>query len=233
MITIDTSNLRGEAAPLYKRYPHQNQPQRAHVEMDEDGNVRAEINGEIGDAVPMHVWHGRTLRWSVSPYVRGDSLADLLESEKVRALFERVHNGHSVEWNGQNMVGRLDEDAEAAALELEAILSPDSGEYELAQVCGAYEFIADWFELKELVEAGSVEECAKRQLESNDADIVIVGDMEEEVASRAAELIEYNIDHGKVDETTVRAAEILVEYDEHEFAGLLKDCREAIDIDEE
>ena len=229
MITINTSNLRGEPIPLYKLYPGQNQPQRAFVSLDEEGTVRAGINYEIGGAVPMDVWHGRTLRWSVSPYANGDSLADLLESDKVRALFERVRNGHSVEWNGSNMVGRLDEDAKEASEELEQIFAEESSEYELAQVCGAYEFIADWFSLKELVDAGSVEECAKRQLESNDSDLVIVGDMEEEVASRAAELIEYNIDHGKVDETTVRAAEILVEYDEHEFSGLLKDCREALE----
>ena len=228
-VTINTTNLRGEAVPLYKVYPRQNGPQRAHVEMDEEGNVSADINYEIGGAVPVRVAHNRTLRWDVSPYANGDSLADLLESELVRELFERVHNGHSVEWDGSNMVGRLDEDAEAAALELEQILSPDSGEYELAQVCDAYAFIADWFSLKELVDAGSVDECAKRQLESNDSDLVIVGDMEEEVASRAAELIEYNLDHGKVDETTVRAAEILVEYDEHEFSSLLKACREAIE----
>lgn len=226
-VTINTNNLRGRVAPLYKVYPRQNGPQRAYVEMDDKGCVSADIDYDIGGAVPMRVAHNRTLRWDVSPYANGDSLADLLDSELVRGLLERVHNGHTVEWDGSNMVGRLDDDAKAAALELEQILSPYSGEYELAQVCDAYAYIADWSNLKELVDAGSVDECAKRQLESNDPDLVIVGDMEGGVASRAAKLIEYNLDRKKVDEATVRAAEILVEYDEHEFSGLLKACREA------
>lgn len=225
-VEIDVSNLRGAEVPLYKVYQNQNKPQPAFVELDENGNVSADIDYEIGGAVPVRVAHNRTLRWGVSPYAQGDSLADLLESERVRELFERVHNGHSVEWNGRNMVGRLTEDAEAAALELEAILSPESCEYELAQAIGAYEFIADWFRLEELVEAGSVSECAKRQLESNDSGLVVVDDMEEAVAERAAELIEHNLDHGRVVETTVRAAEILAAWSAHDFSKLLEDVRD-------
>ena len=228
-VTINTANLRGIAAPLY--YPRQNGPLSAFVEMDEQGNVSAGINYEIGGAVPAHVWHNRTLRWGVSPYANGNNLANLLESERVRELFERVHNGHSVEWDGSNMVGRLDEDAAAAALELEQVLSPESGEYEMVQVCTAHEFIADWLSLDDLIEAGSVEACVKRL--GNDSDrLVIVGNLEEAVASRARRLIERDLDSGEVDSATVLAAEILVEYDEHAFSDLLKECREALELEE-
>lgn len=229
MITINTSNLRGEPIPLYKLYPGQNQPQRAFVSLDEEGTVRAGINYEIGGAVPMDVWHGRTLRWSVSPYANGDSLADLLESDRVKELFERVYAGHEVVWNGNNMVGRLDEDAEDASEELERILEPGSGEYDLAQICEAYDFISEWFRLEELVDAGSVEALAEKELASNDSELVIVGDMEEAVATRAAELIELRLERGKVDDIVLRAAEILADYDKYEYSSLLKACREAIE----
>jgi hypothetical protein len=53
--------------------------------------------------------------------------------------------------------------------------------------------------------------------------------MEEAVAERAAELIELRLERGKVDDTVLRAAEILAAYDEYEYASLLKACREALD----
>lgn len=226
MINVKLNNF-GRTLPLYKRYPGQSQPQRAHIELDEEGTVTAGINGEIGNAVPMDVWHGRTLRWSVSPYAFGPSLEDLINSPRVIELFERVHAGRTVEWDGSNHVGRLDEDAEAAALELEAIFAPDSGEYDLVQACEAYQLVeGSWFNLDELVWAGSVEECAGEIETSVLNEIFIIGDTADAVALRTSEIIERHIDKGTVDAVTLRAAEILAAYDE-EFAYLLKACREA------
>lgn len=129
LLTINTENLRGEIAPLYSRYQGQINAQPAYVELDEDGNVSADYSGEIGNAVPMTVWHRRTLRWSVSNQVRGDELADLLESDEVVALLERVYLGHTVEWDGNNHTGSLDDDARAASDELDTIFgeAPNSG----------------------------------------------------------------------------------------------------------
>ncbi|MFN2310174.1 MAG: hypothetical protein ABR553_10670, partial [Gammaproteobacteria bacterium] len=126
-ISIDTSNLRGEIAPLYNRYPGQTEPQPSYVEMDEDGFVSTNYSGEIGNGVPSYVWHGRTLRFSVPSDVRGDALADLLEGAEVVALLERIHAGHEVEWDGNNHRGYLDDDAQEAQGELEHILGELSG----------------------------------------------------------------------------------------------------------
>lgn len=127
-IIIDTrpvQALRGEFAPLFNRYPGQTGAQPAFIEMTEDGDVSADYSGEIGNAVPMHVWHGRTLRWSVPAAVKGEALADFIEQPDVYELLGRIHAGHSVEWDGSNHVGQLDEDAQSASDELERLIESE------------------------------------------------------------------------------------------------------------
>ena len=116
--TIKTNNLRGVLAPLYHRYPRQTNAQPAFVEMDEDGIVTADSDGEIGGAIPFSVYHRRTIRWGVCNTIRGDVLADWLESDEARAMFQRVHDGQSIEWDGNNNVGRFDDDATEAKQEI-------------------------------------------------------------------------------------------------------------------
>ncbi|MEW6647203.1 MAG: hypothetical protein AB1450_08400 [Pseudomonadota bacterium] len=119
-VSINTSNLREKIAPLYHRYQSQSEAQDAYVEMTENGTVSADWDGEIS-GTPADVWHNRTLRWSVPSTVRGDELADLLERADVIALLERVYLGHTVEWDGNNHVGHLDDDADEASGELARI----------------------------------------------------------------------------------------------------------------
>lgn len=123
-ITINTDNLRGEIAPLYHRYQGQTNAQPAYVELDEDGVVRADYNPEIGPphAIPFSVFHRRDLRWGVANAIRGDALAYYLESAEALALLERIHAGHDVEWDGNNNVGKLDDDAAQAEIDFEAAL---------------------------------------------------------------------------------------------------------------
>ena len=148
---IKVENLRAGAVPLYREYPGRLAPQPAYVQMDEDGRVEADYSGEIGNGVPMFVWHGRTLRWTVSPNALGSDLADLIESDEVKALLTRVYEGHSVDWDGNNHVGRLTEDAEKASEQLTEIFAPESGKYAMVSVWTAYDWIVDDFSLAELV----------------------------------------------------------------------------------
>lgn len=140
-INLQLDNLADNLAPLYHRYPGQTGPQPAYVQLDEDGDVTADWSGEIGNAVPMHVWHGRTLRWGVSESVRCDVLAELLRGDAL-PLLERIYAGHSVEWNGHNHVGRLDNDAQEASDALERMLADLSGEAHQAQVWD----VGDWLQ---------------------------------------------------------------------------------------
>ena len=60
MIKTNAEEIRAEFAPLYLRYSGQTNPQPAHIEIDpEEKTITAEANPEIGNAVPMNVWHGR------------------------------------------------------------------------------------------------------------------------------------------------------------------------------
>ncbi len=118
--TIIESDFDG-IAPVYQHYAGQHQPQLAYIRMDEDGQIDTWVNGEIGNAVPASVWHNRTLTWRVPADARGEALLAFVKDHQ--RLFERVWQGHKVEWNGNNWVGKLTEDAKAAYEEIEAACS--------------------------------------------------------------------------------------------------------------
>lgn len=124
------------APPLYHHYPRQMEPQPAYLEMDEDGEISADWNGEIGNAVPASVWHNRTLRWDVAPAARDGVVDGWLDGtdEHLAALLARVHAGHTVEWDGNNHVGRLTDDACEASQDAQDYLTAlrDHGDIEAA-----------------------------------------------------------------------------------------------------
>lgn len=121
-LVVELDTLRASRAPLFHRYDREINPQGAFVLLSEEGGVSADWNSEIGNGIPATVWHGCDLRFPVSCSVSGSALADYLEGEEGSSLLSRIHQGHSVEWDGSNYVGNLDDDAKAAREELEAAL---------------------------------------------------------------------------------------------------------------
>lgn len=117
-ITLNIDNIRENRTALYCMYSQQYEPQPAYVEINEQGKVTADYSGEIGNGVPFAVWHNRTLRFAVPSTVDCDTLVEYLESAECRALLDRIHAGHQVDWDGSNYVGVLTDDAKAAAEEL-------------------------------------------------------------------------------------------------------------------
>lgn len=192
-IIIHTDNLRGHVAPLYRRYPQQSQPQPAYITITEDGDVSAGHSGEVGDAVPMAVWHHRTLRVPVHAAMLGDALADLLESAEARALLERIHAGHSIEWDGSNHVGRLSDDARAALDDLHTLVR-DAGEDTsmLAEVWTADAWLGTANDLLDVWPAGEPLDAAVKRLEdlAAGAGVVIDGDIRESLLDVAARMHE-------------------------------------------
>lgn len=116
-VTLSLSNLDQDRVALHHRYSGQVDPQPAHVEIDEDGTVTADYSGEIGSAVPMLVWHKRTLRVPVAAEVDCADLAAYLRGGGL-PLLQAIHNGHSVHWDGSNHVGALTDEAEQALEDL-------------------------------------------------------------------------------------------------------------------
>lgn len=180
MIAIHTGNLRGQLAPLYRRFSGRYQPQPAYVTLDKDGNVRANYCGLIGAGQPMDVWLGLTRRWGVNPEVNGDQIADLLESGRVRALLERVHAGHSVEWDGSNYVGRLTDDARRASDTLWLIFKDETRTVDGGGVWRAGDWI-DPLSPDDLLKKGeSLDDAAGRLMaEASDEKVAIEGGKEE------------------------------------------------------
>lgn len=123
-ITLDTSdldNLTGSAPLFFCSY--KGEPYRACLLLDEDGKVSTDTRAPWDRGTPIDEWHGRRRIWKVPAGVRGYALCDVLSDTHILELLQRVHNGHSVEWNGNNYVGALNDDAEEASDELERCLN--------------------------------------------------------------------------------------------------------------
>ena len=159
MINLKISNLKDVVAPLYHRYPRQNNPQPAYVQLCQDGSVYADFSADIGGGQSFDVFHGRTLNWPVSPFISGLALAGYLEGEGLE-LLQRIHNGHGERWDGNNYVGTITDDASAASDDLRLALE-GLGEdesccdcvWDVATWLGQLCFQDKWEEGKTLAEA--------------------------------------------------------------------------------
>ena len=104
---------------LFCHYARQSEPQRCFIALDlEDGQLWADYNAEIGSAVPEAVWNGRTLRFP-APCMTAAGMNRLMD--EIAPLADRVLAGSEIEWDGNNHVGKLDEDAQDASDEIERI----------------------------------------------------------------------------------------------------------------
>jgi len=87
----------------------------------EENSALLTTNPEIGNAVPMSVWHGLVRSYCV-PVVPTSSAAEQLVQDLL-PLLARVRAGYSCRWDGSNHIGSLDDDATRAEEEIEASIS--------------------------------------------------------------------------------------------------------------
>lgn len=71
---------------------------------------------------PKRFYHGRTRRYRVPAETSGETLADLLDSDEFQDLARRVYQGVKIVWDGNNLVGKVDCDAQDAEETLEETL---------------------------------------------------------------------------------------------------------------
>ncbi len=94
---------------LYAHYQGQTDRQDAYIALDlRDGRMWAHYNPEIGNAVPMSVYHRAVQRWYMPPF-RASTANRIMDT--IASLAQAVLDGATVEWDGSNNVGRLTEDA--------------------------------------------------------------------------------------------------------------------------
>ena len=135
------------AADLFCFYPREINPQRAFVELDlEMGDLRAGYDPSIGgNSVPMRVWNGCDVRFTLPGPLRGDMANQLLD--RLAPIAERVYQGADVAWNGSNFVGTLTIEASFACEEIKAIIA---NEYSEPDMMVQYADADDWlYEVKE------------------------------------------------------------------------------------
>lgn len=85
--------------PLLYQFPSEGPIQRAYVGLSENGIVYAEWE------IPLEVPDCRDRRWYVDPWLSCQDLGDLLD--EIRDDLQIVYNGLTIEWDGDNTVGRL------------------------------------------------------------------------------------------------------------------------------
>ena len=116
-----------EPTHLHQQYPGQNNVQGTFVELDlETGRMEASYNPEIGNAVPVAVWHDRVLRFDLSGPLRGAVATELLHdlAPDAQIVLDRAE----IDWDGNNHVGKLDEVGAAASARMEKIIAQYGGD---------------------------------------------------------------------------------------------------------
>lgn len=191
--TLDLHSLRDDIAPLYLRYEGQINAQPAFVELDEEGEISTAIGADSGCG--MAVWHRRTLQWRVPSDVSGPAMIAFLESDDARSLLERVHAGHTVEWNGNNHVGRLNDEAREASDEFAALVDREL-HTETARVAvwraGDWLFASGNNSLCDVWPAGQSLDEAEAELEAGAKrdGCYLDGDVRDELVAKARQMLD-------------------------------------------
>ena len=118
-IALDLGNLDQDRIEPYQRFGDRVDPQPAYVEVDENGSVSADYDGELGCELPVQVRHRLTLRVPVAAEVECGDLAAYLRGAAL-PLLQAIHDGHLVHWDGSDETGTLTCEAECALTALAA-----------------------------------------------------------------------------------------------------------------
>jgi hypothetical protein len=173
-ITIHTVEGRND---LYCHYSPQCNPQDCYIWLD-GHDVGASYNSEIGNAIPMDVWHGTTRRYFLRFVLSGQAANNLMEY--LTPILQRVADGLSEEWDGSNYVGCLTDDAMIAESEIERMIDKWLDEDDALKVWDA----SDWYQNDTALDLGiradmTNEECAvlaenleQDALDSGDVDVL-------------------------------------------------------------
>ncbi len=108
-------------APLFRYLPSSGRPAPTFIWMDSEGRVGVDYQVEY-NATPIDVYLNRTFQFPLFPELSGEDISNLLSNSEIQQLLTLIHNKHSVEWNGSNLVGRLDEEGYEKIAELNDII---------------------------------------------------------------------------------------------------------------
>lgn len=118
-----------EVDALYHRYSDETEPQGCYIALDlEDGRMWASYHAESGNAEPEEVHHDRVLRFYLSDVLHGPTANELMA--EIEPLAQIILDDSEIIWDGNNYVGRLGDEAQTAAYEIEQVCSREYGDEE-------------------------------------------------------------------------------------------------------
>ena len=105
--------------PLYTQYGGQTSSQPAHISLDvRTGDLKAETNYEIGNAVPFDVWHGVIQRYGINNELTYTEINALMD--ELAPFVQRVIDGAEVGYNTPaNLTASFSDDAQDAIESIE------------------------------------------------------------------------------------------------------------------
>lgn len=91
------------------KYPTQYNYQKAYIELDpESKTLTCDWNGEIGNAVPFAVYHGRVLRFSFPPFTKLHDVRDCMKA--IAPACAAMVKEYKERWDGNNWRGIWNEE---------------------------------------------------------------------------------------------------------------------------
>lgn len=139
---MNTAHIRTLTTPdeLFRHYDGQHQPQPCHLNIDlNDGEIFCDYDPNIGSGVSADIWHRRILAVDI-PCLTADAANKLMA--EILPLAQRVLDGSSIDWNGNNHVGTLDADAGKAWMDIVEACEED--QFDSSDTIG-YWAVSDWF----------------------------------------------------------------------------------------
>jgi hypothetical protein len=138
-MSVRIVEVKGEK-DLYCHYDRQTTQQDCYVEIDcADRTITATYNSEIGNAKPIQVLQGHFQRFGIPCLTAKAANALMVE---ILPLVEKVCDGYSAEWDGNNMIAQFSETALLAMGEIErACAAIDPDEYNTVQVIDAATYL--------------------------------------------------------------------------------------------
>lgn len=131
-----------EPDALFCHYESEYRPQPCYLALDlSDGELSCDYRAGVGNARSMAEFHGRVLVADI-PTLTADAANRLMES--VREDAQLVLDGSEIEWDGNNNIGRLSDDARAAWERIVEACDPQNYQWDDSQMVGEYD-ASDWF----------------------------------------------------------------------------------------
>jgi hypothetical protein len=149
--------------PLYVEECGQDSRAYLHLDLEGDGEMWVDYKYPSDNSCGQREWHKVQLTYPIPNNLTPEGYNDLMVCSTVTALTARIVAGATVEWDGNNFVGSLDDDAEAAHDDLYAYLDGVYAEdFAHLEPWDAEQYYCE-VKLSDIVKPGETHEAAARR----------------------------------------------------------------------